>query len=98
MSNPIHRTHRSPHQWQQLLDQWASSGVSAAKFCTQHQLAYSTFQAWRNRLKDQSRATVENSSTEPNFIDLSQLSTDQSERWRITLRLGNGVELELSQD
>ena len=96
MSKSTSRTRRSPQQWQQLVDQWRSSGLSAAKFCVQQQIAYSTFQAWRHRLKRQSCVMTEDERNAP-FIDLSELSPARCEQWRITLRLGHGVELELSQ-
>ena len=97
MSQPVSHKRRSPQQWQRLIEQWSESGLSAPKFCAQQQVVYSTFQAWRHRLKEQPIVREESESTNSGFIDLSQLSSHPHEHWRITLRLGNGVELELSQ-
>ena len=44
------RIHRSPEQWQALLDQYETSGLSQRAFCRQADLSYSTFSRWRRRL------------------------------------------------
>lgn len=44
------RIHRSPEQWQALLDQYEASGLSQQAFCQQTGLSYGTFSRWRRRL------------------------------------------------
>jgi transposase-like protein len=34
-------------QWQQILQQWAQSGMSQAEFCRQHQLRENRFTYWK---------------------------------------------------
>lgn len=37
--------------WQARIRQWEQSGLSQRQFCDEHDLALSTFQWWRGRLK-----------------------------------------------
>ena len=88
----------SAQQWQAYVQQQASSGLSAPKFCEQHHISYANFSKWRYKLKQvtqvQQPITVVDDSTD-NFVNLSALSV--SGTWNITLSLGNGVELRLNQ-
>ena len=93
------RKHRTPEQWQALVDQHRDSGLSASQFCKQENIGYSSFCNWRKRLSDQ---PTDNStdSGEASFLDLSSLmgsSHSSVPGWHIVLSLGNGVELRLSQ-
>ena len=90
------RKHRTPEQWQTLVDQQCASGLSASQFCKQENIGYASFCNWRKRLADDSAG-----SGEASFLDLSSLmDTSQSSGpvWNIVLSLGNGVELRLSQN
>ena len=94
------RKHRTPEQWQALVDQQRDSGLSASQFCKQENIGYSSFCNWRKRLSDQ---PTDNStdSGEASFLDLSSLmgtSPSSGLGWNIVLSLGNGVELRLSQN
>ncbi|AZM96570.1 MULTISPECIES: IS66 family insertion sequence element accessory protein TnpA [Halomonadaceae] len=94
------RKHRTPEQWQALVDQHRDSGLSASQFCKQENIGYSSFCNWRKRLSDQ---PTDNStdSGEASFLDLSSLmgtSPSSGLGWNIVLSLGNGVELRLSQN
>ncbi|WP_053856944.1 IS66 family insertion sequence element accessory protein TnpA, partial [Halomonas sp. A3H3] len=91
------RKHRTPEQWQALVDQHRDSGLSASQFCKQENIGYSSFCNWRKRLSDQ---PTDNStdSGEASFLDLSSLmgtSPSSGLGWNIVLSLGNGVELRL---
>ena len=94
------RKHRTPEQWQALVDQQLASGLSAPQFCKQENIGYASFCNWRKRLSDPS--TDESSgSGEAGFLDLSSLmsnSPSSGPGWNIVLSLGNGVELRLSQN
>ncbi|SDJ07601.1 hypothetical protein SAMN04487867_122110, partial [Vreelandella titanicae] len=88
------RKHRTPEQWQALVDQHRDSGLSASQFCKQENIGYSSFCNWRKRLSDQ---PTDNStdSGEASFLDLSSLmgtSPSSGLGWNIVLSLGNGVE------
>ncbi len=88
---------RSPEQWQALIDQWQSSGQSAAVFCEAQAIGYASFCSWRKRLAGD-KASPTAADQDVSFIDLSALSSsDEGRVWNIVLSLGNGVELRLSQ-
>ncbi|SDJ18315.1 hypothetical protein SAMN04487867_1271, partial [Vreelandella titanicae] len=85
------RKHRTPEQWQALVDQHRDSGLSASQFCKQENIGYSSFCNWRKRLSDQ---PTDNStdSGEASFLDLSSLmgtSPSSGLGWNIVLSLGN---------
>ena len=93
------RKHRTPEQWQTLVDQQRDSGLSASKFCKQESIGYASFCNWRKRLSDPSTHDSAGSG-EAGFLDLSSLmgnSPSSGPGWHIVLSLGNGVELRLSQ-
>lgn len=91
------RTYRTRDQWQSIIDDFSSSALSAPKFCAQHNLPYGSFVKWRQKLLPPSISPLAESSPS-SFLDLSSLAgTDAQNRWHITLKLGNGVELVLSQ-
>ena len=94
------RKHRTPEQWQVLVDQQRDSGLSAPQFCKQESIGYASFCNWRKRLSDQSTDDSAGSG-EASFLDLSSLmgtSPSSGPGWNIVLSLGNGVELRLSQN
>ena len=90
---PVRRTQA---QWQKLIDDQARSGLSAKQYCQQNALGYASFCKWRQRLSSPLRSAQE-PATEPAFVDLSALQQATEPGWHITLKLGNGVELVLSQ-
>jgi putative transposase len=84
----------SAEQWQALIDQWRTSGLSAEAFCQDQGVSYARFGIWRKRLLK----TVAPPEAETSFIDLASLTAAAPTRgWNIVLSLGNGVELRLSQ-
>ena len=94
------RKHRTPEQWQALVDQQRASGLSAPQFCKQENIGYASFCNWRKRLSDQPTDDPDGSG-EASFVDLSSLmgaSQSSGPGWNIVLSLGNGVELRLSQN
>lgn len=94
------RKHRTPEQWQALVDQQCDSGQSAMQFCKEHNIGYASFCNWRRRLSDQSTERSAGAG-EARFLDLSSLmgaSPSSGPSWNIVLSLGNGVELRLSQN
>ena len=76
----------SESEWQGLVQDQASSDLSAGRFCSERWLGYASFLKWRRHLSGQSDG-------EPlSLIDLS-LPTDGpvSSRWRIELDLGDDI-------
>ncbi len=94
------RKHRTPEQWQVLVDQQHVSGLSAPQFCKQESIGYASFCHWRKRLSGPSPEDSTGSG-DASFLDLSSLmgtSQTSGPGWNIVLSLGNGVELRLSQN
>ena len=93
------RKHRTPDQWQALVNQQRDSGLSARQFCEQENIGYASFCNWRKRLSDQAAGDSADSG-EAGFLDLSSLmgAAQSGPGWNIVLSLGNGVELRLSQN
>ena len=108
----VYSSRRTSAQWQALVMQQRNSSLSAPAFCKQKSISYPSFCNWRRRCAETMppaagvaesaaarQADITNDS--PTFIDLGSLATAQTPAtavgWNITLRLGNGVELQLSQ-
>jgi hypothetical protein len=80
------RPRRTPAQWQQIVDQQASSGLAARQFCNANDLNYAVFCKWRNKLAGISAA----------FVDVSALVAPTSiPAWDVELELGAGMLLRL---
>lgn len=90
---------RSREQWISIIEQQKESALSVPRFCKEHDIGYASFSAWRRRIQSDNTGSCDQRHHEKptQFIDLSSLSQPENSGWRITLRLGNGVELELSQ-
>jgi len=89
------RIRRNPEQWQELIDTQQASGLSAMTFCKEQSLGYASFCKWKNRLSGHQDKS--GSIDEKDFIDLSSLHGSDSNRWQIVLRLGDGMELQLTR-
>jgi len=102
------RPRRSATQWQRLVSQQATSGLTALAFCERHDLSYASFIQWRRRLR-QSELSAEAEPTaavqEPlavqsmPFIELTAPSKlcGGADRWLIELDLGGGIQLRIAQ-
>lgn len=93
MSRPYQR--KSSEQWQSLVEDQQQSGLSAAKFCEQNQIAYASFCKWKQRFATSQVGCKEQSQSD--FVDLSSIQPNSLDKWHITLALGDGVELTLSR-
>ncbi len=91
MSIQTPRKRRTRQQWQLLIEQWQSSELSAPQFCSEHHIAYSSFSKWRQLFNPH---TDKDTGARPGFIDLSPLPTEQTQGWRIVLKLSelNGLD------
>ena len=83
---------RTPEQWQQLIDQQATSDLTQKTFCHQHDIRPATFGYWKREL---SATSSTDQGAESFWLDLSALTTvsEQSGLWKIELDLGNGGEM-----
>ena len=87
---------RSREQWQEIVHNQTQSGLSVQDFCQQNGIGYASFHKWRNRFS--AKASISPSGNAgPGFIDLSNLSDAQQPGWHITLKLGDGMELQLTR-
>ena len=93
IATPTKSIRRSQAQWQELIEQWQQSQLSAAAFCQSHGIGYASFCQWRKRLSQQ----PDPSPHQPAFIDLSSLGSTNKAGWHIVLNLGDGISLTLSQ-
>ena len=95
------RPRRSATQWQQLIDQQASSGLSAKAFCEQQDIAYTSFINWRRHLGEESAATPAVGSQLPEFVELTtpanRSGSSASGPWIVELDLGAGIRLRIAQ-
>lgn len=92
-----HQPRKSAAQWQQLIQQQQASGLSASHFCQQNTISYASFCQWRRRFAVESDSDIPAASAPPAFIDLETWLPQNARPWNIVLRLGNGIELCLSQ-
>lgn len=104
------RTRRDQSQWQKLVNQQASSGLSAAAFCRQMEISYASFMAWRKRLLA-SESEIIPQPTPSQFIeltsayrasddglqDLPRSGAPGSSIFCVELSLGDGIELRISR-
>lgn len=93
------RKRKSQAQWQAVIEQYQASGLSGTQFCQKNDIAYGSFCKWRQRLLSQATSHIERdeeASLAP-FIDVSALTRSTEKSWHIILKLGNGIELCLSQ-
>ncbi len=96
-SRPKKRIHRSPHQWQALLDDFHRSGLPKEAFCKQRGVATSSLNRWQR--------VIERQAQNGDFIDVTEpLSRvpatpsprhDSDNAWQVELALGNGIVLRL---
>jgi hypothetical protein len=91
-----HSRHTS-EQIQSLVTEFHQSKLSCVAFCKKHNLAYSRFYAWSKKYPVSAPASVNRSSPPTQFIDLQAMASPHHGAWNIVLKLGNGVELQLSQ-
>ena len=89
------RPRRSTAQWQMLIDQWQHSGLSMQAFCKVNNLAYQSFCNWKAKLSTNSKKLQPE--VPPAFIDLSNMTHPSQSHWQITLKLADGIELQLNQ-
>ena len=87
---------RSIIEWQSVLEQFETSGLSVTAFCAERGIGSASFYQWRKRLSV-SEATEAPNETSP-FIDVSALAAQAtSAPWLVELELGNGFILRLNR-
>lgn len=93
--NPKH----TPGQWQHLIEQQATSGLSQEAFCASQGLAKGTFQYWKRRLRRGALTGRSQAPTDVLFTPLPDMGMRHAQPsrdgWLIELDLGNGMCLRL---
>jgi putative transposase len=87
---------RSTEQWQTVMEKFHHSELSAPTFCKKEGIVYASFCSQRKKM-EQPLGAVTKPAMVPPFIDLQTLAAPSGSTWNIILKLGNGVELNLSQ-
>ena len=88
--------------WQELLDRWRRSGLTAKQFCQQHQLKEADLRRWY-RLKKVSSNQDLNSLSTPNIVNqfipitVSEPSTASENHSPIDIVLGKNCSLRLTK-
>ena len=73
------RMHRSESDWQKIIQQHTTSGLSVRTFCKQQQVGDKSFYLWRKRLE-----TPAVKSPAINLVDITSIiTTEPSPRWHI---------------
>lgn len=67
---------RTREAWQELVQQWETTQMSAKAWCLQHEISYESFIIWRKRLK--SALPVAAGSSNTAFVELIDPSTAPS--------------------
>ena len=88
------RINRSKEQWQTLVHQYETSGLTQQAFCKQHGIAVSGLNKWRKRFSN---------SVQADFVDIthqlseagSQSDAQPDRRWQVELQLGQGLVLRI---
>jgi len=86
----------SSAQWQSLIEDQVSSGLSATQFCKQYQIGYASFCAWRKKLS--SSVLSRNHTPTPEFVELTppQNST-VVQPWAVELQVGADLILRIAK-
>ena len=87
----------SAEQWQQVIDQQKTSGMSQRAFCNTHCIGLSTFTHWKRKLQKSPVTTPKEIPEQQEWIELSSQSEATSQAWHIELELPGGVTLRMRQ-
>jgi hypothetical protein len=83
---------RTASQWQALLDEFNTSGLTRSAFCKQHCIATSSLYRWQKALTGPSTVAGFIDITEPVGKAAATLPVPGNDRhWQVELELGAGV-------
>ena len=94
-NNRPRHVRRTAKQWEQLVNEFDTSGLSPAQFCQRHHLGLSTLGKWRNRFRDKPKSAA-------SFVELAiptqsaVIAEPKGNTLQVRLDLGCGVVLEFS--
>ena len=87
----------SAEQWQQVIDQQKTSGMSQRAFCNTHCIGLSTFTHWKRKPQKSPVTTPKEIPEQQEWIELSSQSEATSQAWHLGLELPGGVTLRMRQ-
>ena len=95
-----HYQRRTTEHWQSIIQPFQETDLSGIKYCELNDVPYASFCKWRKKLLS---PFAQESHSTSDFIDLGLLSqhavqSEQVQPCHIVLKLGNGVELCLTQN
>ena len=83
-------------QWTERLERFAQSGQTVVQFCQDERVSQPSFYQWKKKLTQQARpASSDANSARPSFQAVEITSPSHS---ATTVRLANGIEIELGDD
>ncbi|MFT5392056.1 MAG: putative transposase [Gammaproteobacteria bacterium] len=92
------RRHRTAREWETVLAEQASSGLSQKAYCQRHGITLSGFYNARSRLKSKAGSLVPSPDAPAEFIDISLDALPApapTRHWDVELSLGEGVMLRI---
>ncbi len=93
---PKTKTWRTKTQWKELLEEFASSGLTKSAFCKRHQIASSSLHKWLKYFEGKSAGAEFIDITEPLAKATSPLPAPKNDsQWQVELELGAGVVLRM---
>ena len=99
-NNIRQKIRRSADEWNSIIADYKTSGLTQRDFCQQRDIAYSSFTNWLIKLKKLRADLSTESSPSALFIDVSAdkplLQTEVNE-WDVELAFANGTVLRLKQ-
>ena len=90
-SNPI-----KVQQWKERLERFAQSGKTVVQFCQAERVSQPSFYQWKKKLADQASPASSESKAARSAIRTVEVTSPC--QVATTIRLGNGVEIELGDD
>ena len=92
---------RNKTEWERLIDEQTTSGLSQKAFCGQRGIPLATFGYWKRKLQAEILSTPAGSGSETvsltDWIELPTHGSVSGGSWQIELDLGNGLCLRLRQ-
>lgn len=86
----------SSAQWQSLIKDQSTSGLTASQFCKQYQIGYASFCAWRKKLS--SNVSSENHIPTPEFVELTPSpNSTVVQPWAVELQVGTDLILRIAK-
>jgi hypothetical protein len=92
---PKKRVQRTRSQWQSLVDEFTTSGLTKIAFCKKRGIATSCFHRWQQVFTGQSAAGEFIDITEPITAVASRPPVEGNADWQVELELGAGMVLRL---